>query len=157
MGIHWPPSSSPTVVTTKAAPLVATEKLVSITPATATEWPELVSEATSTRGAAVTGHHQWSSDWASGYSRASRSLGRFLAPEKSGGERHRLIFGEETAEFFSHTRFYFLRWKARIFFFFWATLFSKKLYLKNFNIKKTRTIKSLREEEIPSGTKWGVG
>ena len=36
--------------------------------------------------------------------------------------------------------------------------FSKKLYIKNFKIKKkTIIIKSLTEEEIPSGTKWGVG
>ena len=40
--------------------------------------------------------------------------------------------------------------------FFEGLYFSKKLNMKNFNIK-TRTIKSLKEEEVPSGTKWGIG
>ena len=41
-------------------------------------------------------------------------------------------------------------------FFFWGTLFFRKLYMKNFNLK-TKTIKSLMEEKIPSETKRGVG
>ena len=43
---------------------------------------------------------------------------------------------------------------------FWGILFKKKkkLYMKNFKIKnKDNKIKSLMEDEIRSGTKWGVG
>ena len=39
---------------------------------------------------------------------------------------------------------------------FWGTFLFKKLNIKNFKIK-TMIIKSLKEEKIPSRTKWGLG